>query len=153
LALLFGVVTWKAGASMRAKNIALNKPVTASSFYPLADFAPGGLTDGETAGTYGVHTNREGAPWVQVDLGEVFRIDRIEIYNRNDGWFDDGLPMALLVSENGQEFISVDTRRESFGSSSPWTYLAHERRVRYIRVKGAPGSYVALGEIEAFGKK
>jgi hypothetical protein len=153
LAIVLGFVAWKARVAIRAKDIALEKPVTMSSIYPTASFPAGGLTDGFVSDTYGVHTNREALPWVQIDLGEVFRIDKIDVYNRSDCCFDDGLPMTLLLSENGQEFVTVDSRRQSFTAASPWTYFAQGHRARYIRINGAPGSYLALGEVEAFGKK
>jgi hypothetical protein len=151
--LAVSTVTWGAAAALRRKNIALYKPVMTSSVHPWALSQPSGLTDGVIAGAYGAHTNYEAAPWVEVDLSDVYRIDEIDIYNRGDGWFDEGLPMMLLLSENGDDFVLVETRTQTFGQSSPWTYLGHGHRARYIRVKGAPGKFVALSELEAFGKK
>jgi hypothetical protein len=152
-ALVVGIVAWSAGAAFKPTNIALHKPVTVSSVHPFATGAQTMLTDGVTTGAYGAHTNKEEAPWVQVDLTAVYRLDRVKIYNRGDGWFDDALPLTLALSENGTDFVVVDTRSKSFGQWSPWIFEAKKMRARYVRVKGAPGSYVALRQIEVFGKK
>ena len=151
--LVVGLFAWLVVAILRPTNIALHKPVMVSSVHPLATGTPTGLTDGVTAGTYGAHTNKEEAPWVQVDLTSVYRIDRVKIYNRGDGWFDEGLPMTLAFSENGKDFVVVDTRTQTFGQWLPWTFDAKKMPARYIRVNGASGSFVALNEIEVFGKK
>jgi hypothetical protein len=148
-----GTLAWGGNELHKPKNIALHAPVTTSSVYPHATFPPNGLTDGVTSGPYGVHTNREEAPWVQVDLGDTYRIDRVKIYNRGDGYFDFGMPMTLLFSENGGDFTPVDTRTESFDQWTPWTYEAGKRRARYVRVNGAKSTVVVLNEIEVFGKK
>jgi len=138
---------------LKPVNIALNKPVVASSMHPSSTSQPSGLTDGVTGGTYGVHTNTEASSWVQVDLLDVYRIDKVSMYNRGDGWFDDGLPMTLLFSDNGTDFTEVDKRTTRFGQWLPWTYKAGKKKARYIRVAGAPGRFVALSELEVTGKK
>jgi hypothetical protein len=151
--LFVGLFAWGALAVFNPTNIALSKPVTVSSVHPSSMGTPAGLTDGITSAAYGAHTNKEASPWVQVDLTEIYRIDRVKIYNRGDGWFDEGLPMTLAFSENGRDFVVVDTRTKSFGQWQPWVVDAKKARARYVRVNGAPGSFVALNEIEVFGKK
>src|SRR5262249_42942668 len=140
-------------SALKPTNIALHAPITTSSVHPYSVALPTGLTDGVTTGAYGVHTNREEAPWVQIDLGSVYQIDKVKIYNRGHGWFDDGLPMTLLFSEDGKDLVQVDTRTKSFGQWLPWIFEAKKKRARYIRVNGAHGSFVALNEIEVFGKR
>jgi hypothetical protein len=147
------LVIWGLYRLITPVNIALHKPVVASSMHPYSTSQPSGLTDGVKSGTYGVHTNQEESPWVQVDLQDVYRIDKVSIYNRGDGWFDDGLPMTLLFSENGTDFKEVDKRTTTFGQWMPWTYKAHKARARYIRVAGNKGTFVALSELEVNGKK
>jgi hypothetical protein len=147
-ALVYGLM-----AGFKPVNIALHKPVSVSSVHPAATSPPSGLTDGETSGSYGVHTNKEDTPWVQVDLQEVYRLSKVKIYNRGDGWFDEGLPMTLLVSENGTDWVEIDKRTKSFGQWSPWVADGGKRPVRYIKVMGNRGTFVALSELEAFGKK
>ena len=150
---VIGGLIWGLMALFKPVNIALHKPVSVSSLHPSAASPPSGLTDGETSGSYGVHTNKEESPWVQVDLGDVYRLSKIKIYNRGDGWFDDGLPMTLTISENGTNWTEIDKRTKSFGQWMPWVVDAAKRRARYIRVEGNHGAFVALSELEAFGKK
>jgi hypothetical protein len=149
-AVAIGALVWP---TLWPENIALNKPVTVSGLHPLATSPPSGLTDGVKSGGYGVHTNSSDAPWVQVDLGAIYAIDRVKAYNRGDGWFNDGLPMTLQLSENGRDFVDIETRTTSFTQKKPWSTLAGHRLARYIRIRGARGRYVSLSELEAFGEK
>jgi hypothetical protein len=148
-----GTPAWGLNAALTPKNIALHKPTSQSSSFPGASCPPGGLTDGVTSGAYGVHTNKEENPWVQVDLGDLYRIDTVKVYNRGDGWFDEGLPMTLELSENGTDFVEAETRSKSFGDWVPWTAHVGKKKARFVRVRGKKGAYVTLGEIEVFGKK
>src|SRR6266511_857680 len=97
----------------------------------------GGFTDGTILGSYGVHTNLEDNPWVKVDLGDVYALKKVKIYNRGDGWQDEILPVTLEFSENGVDFTPVDHRTTSFSQWSPWVYSAHGEKARYIQVHGA----------------
>jgi hypothetical protein len=151
--ILLGTLGWGVNALVAPKNIALQKPVTMSSMYPGVTSNPLGLTDGITSGAYAVHTNKEEKPWVQVDLGEVYRIDKVKVYNRGDGWFDEGLPMTLELSENGVDFTEAETRTKSFGQWIPWTAKVGKKKGRFVRVRGNRGAYVTLSEIEVFGNK
>jgi hypothetical protein len=145
------LLVWAASGLLSNENVALHKPVTTSGVHPNATSPPSGLTDGVTTGApYGVHTTTGDNPWVQVDLLGVHKIRKVKIYNRGVGWFDDGLPMTLQVSENGVVFTDVETRRTSFSQKSPWIAKVGGKRARYIRVRGTPGKYVTLSELEAF---
>ncbi len=152
-AALVGGLVWGLASLLAPKNIALHKPVLVSSVHPAAVSPPPGLTDGVVTGSYGVATSQEESPWVAVDLLDVYRLDKIKIYNRGDGWFDDTLPMTLELSENGTDYVEVAVRTWSFGQWMPWTFSANGKKARYIRVRGAHGRWVALSELEAFGKK
>ena len=111
---------------------------------------PAGLTDGVIEGApYGTSTQLGDAPWVEVDLGRVYHLDKIKIYNRGDGFGDDGLPMTLQVSENGVAYLEVETRSTTFEQTSPCKVAkGRGRAARYVRVRGARGKYVALSELE-----
>jgi hypothetical protein len=134
-------------------NIALHKRVATSSVHPNSTAPEGGFTDGSTSGGYDVHTAQEDDPWVRVDLGDVYQLKKVKIYNRGDGWFDYCLPLTLEFSENGVDFTAVDRRTTNFSQWSPWVYAADGAKARYIRVHGTRGKFVALTELEAFGKK
>ena len=145
---LLSALGWKA---LAPKNVALGKPVTVSSHHPQTKAPPNGLTDGRTSGPYGVHTRSEDDAWVMVDLERIHRIERIKIYNRTDGWFDEGLPFALELSENGTDFVEVDRRTKPFSRWRPWVYESGGKTARYVRVRKVGHGYVALGELEVYG--
>ncbi|HEY2900622.1 MAG TPA: discoidin domain-containing protein [Polyangia bacterium] len=154
LGLIVGaLLIWVASSILGHINIALHMPVTASGLHPTAKSPPGGLTDGVTTGAYGIHSSISDNPWVQVDLQAVYRIDKVKIYNRGDGWFDDGLPMTLQFSTDGASFADIDTRTTNFGQLIPWTVKARGKTARYVRVRSTKGKYVALSEVEVFGTK
>jgi hypothetical protein len=142
------LVSW----ALRPPNLARGKTVTQSSNNADSTAAPGGLTDGSTRGAYGIHTNKEAKPWVAVDLGKSRSIGRVEIFNRGDGWLDDGLPMVLEISEDGESYTEVATRKARFTQSAPWVERLGGRSARWVRVRARPGSYVALSEIEVYEK-
>jgi hypothetical protein len=147
------LLAWWVSPLFAKRNVALHKPVRVSAVFPDASSSPAGLTDGVIAGApYGVHTGIAEASWVEVDLLRVYSIDKIKIYNRGDGFGDDGLPMTLQVSEDGRAFKDVETRTTTFEQTAPWIAKGHGRAARYVRVRGARGKYVALSELEVYGR-
>ena len=129
------LLSWALLALFGSENVALHKPVTVSGVHPASGAEPGGLTDGVIAGApYGVHTNVGETSWAQVDLEAVYELDKVKIYNRGDGFLDDGLPMTLQVSENGVTFVDVETRTTHFTQTSPWVAKPRGRAARYVRI-------------------
>jgi hypothetical protein len=133
----------------RTQNLALRRPVTASSRNPksIAPDDNSGLVNGEIEGKYGIHTNNGGA-WVMVDLESVHPLSTIKVFNRADGWFDEGLPLRLEISEDGQQWKELERRAEHFSATAPWVVKPHGARARYVRV--ASDNYVALTEMEIY---
>ena len=134
----------------KPKNIALNKPVSISARLATST-APrdgSGLVNGKIEGSYGIHTALGGG-WVMVDLESVYRLARIEIYNRADNWFNAGMPMRLSLSEDGKTWTEVERRAAEFSAARPWVFEAHDARARYVRVSS--DNYVALTELKVFG--
>ena len=135
---------------VKPQNIALHKPVTMSGAFPTST-APrdgSGLTNGKIESTYGIHTTLGGG-WVQVDLQSVYRLSKVEIFNRGDNWFNAGMPMRLALSEDGKTWTEVERRAAEFSSVRPWIFEAHDARARYVRVSS--DNYVALTELKAYG--
>jgi hypothetical protein len=133
-------------------NIASGKPVHASSRH--AD-APDGheVVDGRPGFVFALHTDTEDSPHVDIDLLGDYSLDRIAVYNRSDGWWDDCLPLVVEVSRDGTTFSEIGRREEHFGFDVPWTVEASGRVARIVRLRVARRSYLALGRIEVFGKK
>ena len=61
-------------------NVALSAPTTASSQHAGID--PMKLTDGVM--TTMAHTESDEIEWFQIDLGQEYPIDKVEVYNRSD---------------------------------------------------------------------
>src|SRR6185369_14414810 len=106
-----------------------------------------------TTGAYGIETTVSDDPWVQVDLERLHKIYTVKVYNRGDTAFDAGLPCTLQCSENGREFVDLDKRVNVFSQAQPWVVKPRGRACRYVRVRADKGKYIALSEIEVFGRK
>jgi hypothetical protein len=147
------LIVWFVIGRLRTPNVALHKPVALSGVHPSAVFPPDGLTDGVTGGSYGVHTNISELPWVSVDLQTVHVINKVKVYNRGDGWFDDGLPLTVQLSVNGKDFVDVGTKTTTFSQVAPWTLTVAHKPARWVRVRGGAGKYLALSELEVFADR
>jgi hypothetical protein len=149
-ALAVAALAWGISGLMPNKNIALHKPVSASALFN-ASINPAGLTDGVITGApFGIHTKVGGVQWVQVDLESVHRLDRVVVYNRGDGYFDEGLPFTLQISLDGATFTDVEKRATHFSQTEPWVAKLNGASARYVRIFPGPGKYVTLSEVEVF---
>ncbi|MBI3206843.1 MAG: discoidin domain-containing protein [Myxococcales bacterium] len=150
LAMLTGGVVW----ALMPSNVARGKPVTASSVRAGTP-SPGGLTDGEVTDGYGAHTENDGKAWFTVDLLVPHRIDRVIVHHRGDGYHSDPLPLALELSLDGQTFQRAALRDGTFTHKKPWRVKLGGQTARYVRLRvdrKDPNSYLALGEVEVYGK-
>ncbi len=134
-----GLLVWLGMAILSPTNIALHKRTIVSSNHPKSTAREGGLTDGSNGDAYGVHTAFEDNPWVRVDLGEVYQLKKIKIFNRTDCCFDACLPLTLEISENEVGFTELGHRTTSFSQWSPWVLSPKGKRARYIQVRGPKG--------------
>lgn len=150
------LVLWGALAIARAKllpkNIAYGKPVHPSS---LMVNPPSGreLVDGETGASFGVETREEDNPNVVIDLQGDYWIDTIKVHNRVEGWFDDCLPLVVELSRDGNKWEEIARRDRHFDANPPWIIEAGGRGARYVRLRVARHSYLALSEVEVYGKR
>jgi len=146
-----GALAWFVSALFAPKNVALHKPVQASSRY-VASTAPldnSGLVNGKVEPTFGIHTDIQ-ASWVMIDLLRPYALHRVKVYNRGDGYFDAGLPFYLELSTDGVTFHLAAERAASFSASRPWTFEAQAQRARYVRIRSDHA--IALSEVEVFGR-
>jgi hypothetical protein len=139
-------------AALLPKNIALGKPVHPSSRHVNP---PDGheLVDGEVGTSFGVHTNNEDDPNVVIDLQGAYWIDSVKVYNRVDGWFDDCLPLVVELSVDGTKWTEIGRRETHFEASPPWAVSGGGRPAQFVRLRVARRGYLALSEVEVFGKK
>lgn len=142
-------------ATLMPKDIALGKPVHASSKPPGAKATTDGheLVDGDFGSSVGVYTNTEDNPNVVIDLGDSYWIDKVKVYNRLDGWFDDCLPLVAELSTDGKSWEQIGRQEEHFGTDPPWIVEGGGRRATQVRLRVARKSYLALSKVEVFGKK
>lgn len=134
-------------------NLALNKPVTVSSYRVNP---PDGheLVDGSFPLSYAVQTDREDSPHIVIDLQAVYRIQTIKVYNRGDGWQDEGLPIAVELSIDGDYYYPAGRREMHFERDPPWVIHVPKLPARYVRLRGEHAkSYLALSQVEVFGRK
>ncbi len=141
-----------ARARLLPQDIALGKPVHPSS---QKQAPPDGQTivDGSTGTSVGVHTNVEDSPNVVIDLEAPYWLSSVKVYNRMDGWFDDCLPLVAEVSVDGKAYEELARRETHFGTSPPWVVDAGGHLARYVRLRVARKGYLALSEVEVYGKK
>jgi hypothetical protein len=133
-------------------NVAVGKPVHASSHHPNTPVG-NELVDGRPGFVFALLTASEDSPHVDIDLQDDYALDRIAVYNRSDGWWDDCLPLVVELSRDGATYAEVGRREEYFGFNTPWTIMASGRIARIVRLRVARPSYLALGRVEVFGKK
>jgi hypothetical protein len=151
LAALLAIVGALAWAG-RPHNLARGKSVLVSS-QRVNTPDPSHVVDGSRQGTYGVHTNQDHPPWVEIDLGASYRLDRAVIVNRGDGYLDEVLPLALQISEDDRTWYEAAVRHERFTQWDPWRVELGGRSARYVRVIKPEAGYIALSEIEIYGRR
>ncbi len=139
--------------ALAPKDIALNKPVTASGRFrgtPTASHVIDGVKDG----TLGVHTSLGDDPWVEIDLQAPYAINKVVVVNRGDGYFDRILPLALQLSTDGKHFDEVALRKTHFTDTDPWVVKLPGKVGRYVRLQvKKKRAYLWASEIEVYGSK
>lgn len=147
-----------------SENIAKGKQCKASSvsFGGAASRAVDGNTNGAYSNNSCTHTNDENNPWWEVDLGAVYDISRIVIWNRTDDCCWNRLQgFYVMVSE--QAITGCDTASQfqfktggslSFTNSSQSNItLDGNKKGRYVRIfiQGNTKT-LSLAEVEVFGQ-
>jgi hypothetical protein len=143
------VLVWVVVRLTAPKNLALDKPATASSY--MFGTVAAGAVDGWKNGTYGYHSLIEDSPMLTIDLGRPYAISRIKVFGRGDGYYDQSIPLALEVSDDGATFQQIALRGEPFSEYDPWVIQPAGVVTRHIRLKTMRHSYLVLGEVEVNG--
>jgi hypothetical protein len=137
-------------ATLLPKNVALGQKVHAST---IAEGDPRELVDGNVGALPALRTGTEDSPSIVVDLGRPYRIDRIAVHNRGDGWFDDCLPLVAELSADGMAYVEIARREQHFGADPPWSIRGRGEVARFVRLRLARRGYLALSEVEVYGRK
>jgi hypothetical protein len=153
VALLVIPGAWLLGSAWGPQNVAVGKPVHVSS--SGRDGLDGkDLATGRLGFTYAVQTGEEASPNVVIDLEAEYAIDRLEVFNRADGWWGDCLPLVLELSHDGHTYVELARREDYFGFDKPWVVRAGGQTSRFVRARVARGdSYLALGRLRVIGRK
>lgn len=147
--LVMGLAAGMVGWLLTPDNVALGKPVTASS---QRAGTPAALVDGIRTGAYGAHTQTDGKAWFTVDLMKPHRLSRVVVYNRGDGYWSEMLPLVLELSVDGKKFERARVREGTFTDSKPWRVGLKGEVARYVRLRvDRADAYIALNEIEVYG--
>ena len=90
------------------------------------------------------HTLEEENPWVEIDLGAIQAVRRVEVKNRTDCCWERVVPLVVEVSSDRAQWIEVARRDHEF---IRWTASFSRRHARYVRLRVAALSTLHLEEI------
>jgi hypothetical protein len=141
-------------------NVARGKVATQSSLWPgsTAESANGAI-NGIKTGSFGFHTLCELNPWWMVDLGEMFIISDIVVYNRVDFCSERSRTLKVSISLDAQKWqlIYDHEGREPFGGAwslkPPLLVGLANVRARFVKLECAEETYFHLDEVEVFGQR
>ena len=145
-------------------NIALNRPYEVSSDTSQEYVAWGwsgkfindGKVDNGWTSNVKIHDKAESTEYVVIDFGDVFAVDKIVVHPITDLWPED---FEILLSEDGENWISVDKQKGSQRPSEPYTVTLEtpinatmvKLEATKLRSTAADGYMLQLAEIEAYG--
>lgn len=147
--------------SAQRTNVALNKPTSQSSMYS-ATFPASRAVDGVTTGRNPdfTHTKDESNPWWQVDLGAVYDVEEIVIWNRTDCCWERLQNYYVMLSETPITGNSTTRNVIAKGSFTQNTQNVTKnlgsagKRGRYIRIFTQNGTMpLSLAEVQVFAKE
>jgi hypothetical protein len=138
-------------------NLAINRPAyvssTAADYWADRNQASNYMTDGDVS-DMGWNPNADDeAPWIKVDLGEVYEISRVKITMTKSIWNRRCKNFTISVSEDGVNFTEV-TRVTDFEWSNKTKcaeFTFDAVNARYVRFDVHPDvAGRSFGEIEIF---
>lgn len=143
-------------------NIARGKPATQSSNVDptlgLASKAVDGNTDGAFSNGSVTHTSQGSAggtanPWWEVDLGKVYRITKVVIYNRTDCCQNRLDSFQIMVRASNNTTSSNFAQRGRYYPGEGQTKVYSDIQVgRYVRIQMmTQKGILSLAEVQVFG--
>lgn len=131
-----------------AKNVALGKKVT-TSVKPFSETQPDAITDGKKeAFDYDTVEMKKGTQWVQVDLGEAYKIEALAIWHdhryiqvmhdvivqvSDDPEFKTGVTTLFNNDTDNSSGLGVGTDREYFERHFGRVFDGKGTKARYVR--------------------
>ena len=142
-------------------NLARGKKAKASQHSTAFSGPAARAIDGNTNGDYGAksvsHTDKKKAPWWQVDLGGVYKIEKIRLFNRTDCCTTLLSSAVLMVSDWPLPKTSYRPTKGDgistykLGTAKPFNSFKINRTGRYVRVQLTWNKYLHLAEVEVLG--
>lgn len=142
-------------------NVAAGKAATQVSTYDVA--AASRAVDGNTDGNYWnnsvTHTAGGAQEWWQVDLGAVYSLQTIKVWNRTDCGGERLSNFYVFVSDAPFDSTDLTTTQNQAGVSSYFTAgqggtpttITLNRAGRYVRVQLSGPGVLSLAEVEVLG--
>ncbi len=145
----------------KSENLALGAFVSGTSSSGERGLYLYNLTDGVTSGNEGVRvsSNLGVDQFLTVDLGDVYSVNRIDIYPLGEGrdlGSNNLKNFKLLVSEDGETFTEVASNTEQLPKEGVSTFRFDTAKARYVRVRiiGLKGANCAdIAELEVYCEK
>ena len=148
--------------SRSIENLARGKQARQSStgYGGDAGRAVDGNTNGDYFGANSVsHTNNQPQDWWEVDLGAIYNIGLIKIWNRTDCCSERLSNFYVMVSEKPFSSSNInDSLRQSgiwsnhnSGTAGRTTEIKVNAQGRYVRIQLAGTNWLQLAEVEVFG--
>lgn len=148
----------------KAKNIGLDGTAKQSStrmvgFNYEASNAIDGNVDGINANNSITHTNEENQPWWEVDLGSVYYLDAVRLWNRTDCCGERLSDFYLLVSEDPfrSEVLNSVLNQPGVQSYFFSGQAAKQENIftratgQFVRVQLTGSNYLSLAEVQLWG--
>lgn len=137
------------------RNVAYGQPVKQSSVHRggAPELAVDHNTDGNWAAGSVTHTEKEIGPWWEVDLGQVYNVEAVEIYNRTDCCDDriDGASIYFRNTKNDKWRLvkSIKYKNTKLVGNTMLGNIIREaaRYVRIVRVANEP-VYLSMAEVK-----
>jgi hypothetical protein len=141
-------------------NVADGKLAIQSSVYDgaVAIRAVDGNTDGNLRNNSVTHTNEDYQAWWQVDLGGIYQIQLINLWNRSDCCEWRASNVYILVSETPILSGNLDEARNQTGVTSYFvngtvgrpSMASINARGQFVRVQLTGKDFLSLAEVEVF---
>jgi len=138
-------------------NLALNRPADMSSTSRWSKYADSSKeasigNNGDISDEVFFHSDIENNPWWQVDLGDIYNINRIKIFNRSDQK-DKCKAFKILWSSDGETYFTLYRRTSANRFNELDLSFDVEMAARYVRVQLLGHNFLHLREIEIYGAK
>ncbi|WP_431855280.1 discoidin domain-containing protein [Azospirillum sp.] len=140
-------------------NVAINKRASQSSWNPaLGPHDAARAVDGRKTGGFSFQTDLENGPWWQVDLGQVFFLTTVVVYNHGiagTASAERARSLTVRVSADGVTWESIHAGETSFGGvedGKPLVVDCAGRKARFVHLQLQGRTVLHLDEVEVYAE-